>query len=143
MPCSKRHADPHGLWGVGTSIGLADGYVAGGGFDDFVDPEGWDLYPTGDSHLKDAADPSGDTWVPELDFKGAPRQGNAPDVGAYEYVGEGNPGWAIREAFKETGYSAGAGEEVGGGCCGDKGKSEAGLLLLPMLGLGALRRRRR
>ena len=81
--------------------------------------------------------------VPQLDFNRAPRQGNAPDVGATAYVGEGNPGWAIREAFKETGYSAGAGEEVGGGCCGDKGKSEAGLLLLPMLGLGALRRRRR
>ena len=75
---------------------LADGYVAGGGFDDFVDPEGWDLYPTGDSHLKDAADPSGDTWVPELDFNGAPRQGNAPDVGASEYVGEGPPGGALR-----------------------------------------------
>lgn len=121
---------------------LADGYVPAGGYDDFVDPEGWDFYPTGASHLKDSADPSGETWVPELDFNGAPRQGNAPDVGAYEYVGEGNPGWQIREAFKETGYTAGAGEEVGGGCCGDKGESKAGLLLAPMLALGALRRRR-
>ena len=62
-------------------------------------------------------------------------------MGAYEYVGEGNPGWAIREGFKEPGYKATVGEEVGGGCCGDKGESEAGLLWLPVLGIGALKRR--
>lgn len=117
-------------------------YAAAGGYDDFVDPEGWDFYPGTGSHLKDAGDPAGTTWVPETDFNGAPRDGDAPDVGAYEWVGEGNPGWAIQEDFKETGYTAGPGEEVGGGCCGDEGSKSAGFLLLPLLGFGLSRRRR-
>lgn len=121
---------------------LADGYAAGGGFDDYADVEGWDFYPASGSHLIDAADPSGETWVPEADFNGAPRDGGSPDAGAYEWSGGGNPGWAIAEDFKETGYDAGAGEEVGGGCCGGK-ESEAGLLVFPLLGFGAWRRRRR
>ncbi len=121
--------------------------VAGGGYDDFSDVELWDFYPTPDALLIDAADPDGAYYPPELDFNGNPREGDTPDVGAYEYVGEGNPGWAIREDFKA--YVAyedeAAGGDVAGGCCKDgKGDSEEGLfLLLPLVGFGALRRRRR
>ncbi len=121
---------------------LAETYAAGAGYDDFTDPEGWDFYPATGSHLKDAADPSGEAWVPDADFNGAPRDGESPDVGAYEWVGDGNPGWAIQEDFKETGYSSGPGEEVGGGCCGDKGEKSAVFLVLPVLGVGLRRRRR-
>ncbi len=121
---------------------LAETFAPGGGFDDFVDTEGWDFYPATGSNLKDAGDPAGETWVPETDFNGAPREGDAPDIGAYEWVGEGNPGWAIQEDFKESGYSSGPGEEVGGGCCNDKSSSAAGLLLLPLIGFGWRRRRR-
>jgi len=121
---------------------LADTFTAGGGDDDFIDPVGWNFYPAVGSHLKDAADPSGETWVPDIDFNHAPRNGSSPDVGAYEWVGEDNPGWAIQESFKDTDYSGSAGEEVGGGCCGNKGDKSAAFLVLPLLGLGALRRRR-
>lgn len=138
---------------VGNVVsGLVDGldadsgaFTGGAGFDDFLDPEGWDFYPSPNSHLINAADPSGDTYVPAADFNGADRPGDAPDVGAYEWTGAENPGWAIQEDFKEVGVDPGAdGREVGGGCCGGKSKgAEEGLLLLPVLGLGAARRRRR
>lgn len=125
-----------------TPASLAGTFTAGGGYDDFVDPEGWDFYPSAGSHLKDAADPSGETWVPDEDFNGAPRDGGSPDVGAYEWSGADNPGWDIQEDFKESGYTAGPGEEVGGGCCGEDGEKSALLALPALLGAGALRRRR-
>ncbi len=118
--------------------------VAAGGYDDFSDVELWDFYPTSASLLIDAADPAGKYYPPELDFNGNPREGDAPDVGAYEFVGEDNPGWAIREGFKEylTYEEERSGGAVESGCCSkDKGGEEA-LLLIPLLGLGALRRRR-
>ena len=39
------------------------------------------------------------------------RDGAAPEVGAYEFSGEGNPGWLIQEGFKEFAVIE---EEVGG-----------------------------
>lgn len=120
--------------------------VAGGGYDDFSDVELWDFYPTPDALLIDAADPSGNLYPPELDFNGTVRDGEAPEVGAYEYVGEGNPGWSIREDFKEyvEVEEEAAGGDVAGGCCkdGKEGSEEALFLVLPLLGLGAVRRRR-
>lgn len=120
--------------------------VAGGGYDDFSDVELWDFYPTPDALLIDAADPSGNLYPPELDFNGTAREGEAPDVGAYEYVGEGNPGWSIREDFKEyvEVEEEAAGGDVAGGCCkdGKEGSEEGLFLVLPLLGLGAVRRRR-
>ena len=132
--------------------GLVDGpdeelgeVVAGGGYADFSNVEIWDFYPVKESLLVDAADPSGELYPPEVDFNGQPREGDKPDVGAYEWDGDGNPGWAIQEDFKdfeiveETVDAA-----VESGCCSDSDKSsEAGLLLLPFIGLGAGLRRRR
>jgi hypothetical protein len=139
---------------VGNYVcGLVDGpdedlreVIAGGGYADFSNVEIWDFYPVTDSLLVDAADPSGELYPPEVDFNGQPREGDKPDVGAYEWDGDGNPGWAIQEDFKdfeiveETVDAA-----VESGCCSDSDKSsEAGLLLLPFVGLGVgLRRRRR
>ena len=59
--------------------------VPGGGYADFVDTENWDFYPNGDSDLVNSGDPSSEAWVPETDFNGVPRDGDAPDVGAYEF----------------------------------------------------------
>lgn len=132
--------------------GLVDGpdedlgeVVAGGGYADFVNVEIWDFYPVKESLLVDSADPSGELYPPEVDFNGEPREGDKPDVGAYEWDGDGNPGWSIQEDFKdfeiveETVDAA-----VESGCCSDSEKSgEAGLLLLPFIGLGAGLRRRR
>ena len=110
--------------------------VPGGGYTDFVDADNFDFYPDTSSALVDAGDAAGDAYIPEFDFNGSPRQGDQPDVGAYEFVGGTNPGWVIQESFKETGAVAGSGlVGVGGGCCGGKGGGEA-LLLLPLLGLG-------
>lgn len=119
---------------------ILDTILPGGGYTDYIDQEGWNFYPAIGSTLIDAGDPAGDAWVPDTDFNDAPREGDAPDIGAYEWSGESNPGWAIQEDFKETGYNANPGEEVGGGCCGDDGEKSAALLL-PLLGLGTLRRR--
>ena len=119
-------------------------YWPGLGYNDFTDAAAWDFYPEHDGALLDAGDASGGAWIPELDFNGAPREGNAPDIGAYEWVGAENPGWAVGDDFKETGYSGGGPTDVGG-CCKDEATSgSAALLLLPLIGFGAgLRRRRR
>jgi len=110
--------------------------VAGGGYTDFADADNFDFYPDTSSVLIDEGDAAGDAYIPEFDFNGSARQGDQPDVGAYEYVSGTNPGWVIQEGFKETGVIAGSGlVGVGGGCCGGKGGGEA-LLFLPLLGLG-------
>ncbi len=135
-----------------VACGLVQGFdlagvevLPGGGFLDFEDPSIWDFYPTVDSLLIDAADPDGNLFPPELDFSGFPREGDAPDVGAFEWVAEGNPGWPLQEGFKE--YleleEDVAGEAVEGGCCKDGKSADGALLVLPLLGFGGLRRRRR
>lgn len=126
--------------------GTAAPYLPGGGGTDFVDPEAWDFYPAKGSLLIGSADPSTSAYVPPTDFNGAPRDGDGPDVGAYEWDGDGNPGWVVQEGFKDLGAYAGGDDEVlGGGCCQDQ--EDAGMeaiLLVPLAGLGAgLRRRRR
>ncbi len=150
--------DPDNIDTPGTAstnyvCGLVDGLdeelgevVAGGGYADFANVELWDFYPEGGSLLIDAANPAGEFYPPELDFNGIPREGDKPDVGAYEWDGDGNPGWSIQEDFKDFEIVE---EKVEGsvesGCCKDESKSsEAGLFLIPFIGLGAgLRRRRR
>lgn len=118
---------------------------AGGGYTDFMDAVAWDFYPANGSTLVDAGDPTGESWIPTTDFNGAPREGDAPDVGAYEWDGEGNPGWAIREGFKELGTDRAADPATVGGCCQDDpaAAEKALVVLLPVLGVGAVRRRRR
>lgn len=120
--------------------------IAGAGWSDFVNPAGWDLYPSPDSTLIDAGDPESDAWVPPTDFNGASRPGDAPDVGAYEWTGDDNPGWVIQEGFKSLDLRSGPPPEVLGGCCrkrGDAGAADTGAaLLLPLTLLVGLRRSR-
>lgn len=147
-----EHTDAGNYISANVVTGLIDGledmdgaYWPGGGYDDYADVEGWDFYPVSGSNLVNSADPAGEAWVPQADFNGAPREGDAPDVGAYEYSSGDNPGWAIREGFKDLTLDEASGEQVtGGGCCSkDESSTEAGLLLLPglLLGMGVRRRR--
>jgi len=117
------------------------GVVPGGGYEDFAGAEGWDFYPATGSSLVNAADPSGDTFIPDVDFNGVQRQGDVPDVGAYEYGGAGNPGWAIEEGFKSTDVVNAAGKSLGG-CCSSSETPEQAFILLPLLGVFGWRRRR-
>ncbi len=124
--------------------------VPGDGFSDFTDAAGWDFYPTDGATIWNSADPSGSTYVPEVDFNGVARPGDAPDVGAYERQGATNPGWAVKEGFKEFDLTYDNPQEFVGGCCDDQNNEAAGgkgaqaALIVPLLGLGVgLRRRRR
>jgi len=120
------------------------GVAPGGGFEDLSDAEAWDFYPAPNSALVDGGDAAGQAWVPAVDFNGLPREGDAPDVGAYEFGGEGNPGWQIREGFKEPAEPRAAGEAVTGGCCGRSEDTAAGVFFwLPALSLIIRRRRGR
>src|SRR5690606_38179426 len=119
-----------------------DWVVPGGGFSDFADAAAWAFYPRQGSSLINSADASGDAWVPNVDFNGTPRQGDVPDVGAYEYDRPGNPGWAITEGFKELGPGTrGDPSALSSGCCGGN-KSRDAVLFLPVALIGWLRRRR-
>lgn len=130
------------LSGLVENLDSALGHFSpGSGYADFEDPAGWDFYPSNNSALIGTADPSGEAWVPLTDFSAFDRDGSTPEVGAYEYVGAGNPGWIVQEDFKGPAELPDVSEDVGGGCCGDKG-SEAGVLLWPLIGLLVWRRRR-
>ena len=124
---------------------FADAYVPGAGFADFTDVEVWDFYPANtESTLVNGADPAGETYVPEIDFNGWSRDGNAPEVGAYEWSGSENPGWAIQEGYKEFAEARKDVEvTIGSGCCQEDGSGSEALFLIPLIGLGAARRRRR
>ena len=118
--------------------------LPGGGYTDFVNEEIWEFYPTETSTLIDSADPTGEAWIPETDFNGVQREGDAPDVGAYEWDGEVNPGWAIQENFKDLTLREPDALEgaVSSGCCSDQGEKAGLLLLFPaLLHLGRRRRR--
>jgi hypothetical protein len=117
----------------------------GGGYNDFSDADGFDFYPRPDATLVDVGDPSGEAYIPATDFNGSAREGDTPDIGAYEYVGGENPGWILQESFKVPGADANAANyDLGGGCCGGGGgQGEAAFVFLPLLGLGAFARRRR
>lgn len=117
--------------------------VPGGGFNDFSDAEGWNFYPVSGATLIDAGDPSADGWTPDIDFNGLPRTG-APEAGAYEFDGEGNPGWQVQEGFKTFDLESRSQPQVIGGCCSDsKGDEPSGaaLILVPLLTVGAALRR--
>lgn len=124
-----------------TYAGADSPYVDGAGWHDFVDAEAWDFYLVPGASPIDAADPSAGTFVPEEDFNGGPRDGAAPDAGAYEFDGEGNPGWPIQEGFKDVDAWSARTDDVQGGCCSDKDTGgEAWLIGVAALGW---RRRRR
>ncbi len=119
-------------------------FQAGGGWADFVDFEAGDLYPTWDASFLAVGDPSAEAWVPADDFNGAPRDGTAPDAGAYELSTRDNPGWVPTEGFKEPGYREAGGETVGGCGCASTGGSRSGAAAWPLLfALAGLRRRSR
>lgn len=120
--------------------GFESAFVPGGGFHDFEDVDAWDFYPSVGSSLRDAADPSAGTHPPDVDFNGVTRNGTAPDVGAYEFIGEGNPGWPVQEGFKDLEAVDLPGEGGEGGCC-RRGTGGEALLPLPLLALLARRRR--
>lgn len=118
-------------------------YIPGSGNADYTDIDAWNMYPTTSSVLINAADPSSEAWVPETDFNGGTRPGDAPDVGAYEWSGDGNPGWTLQEDFKELGVERdNITEIVEGGCCNKSSNTEQAWLVLPLLGMGAWRRRK-
>lgn len=127
----------------GVDVALfPDWYVPGAGVADFTDVESWDFYPTTSSTLLGTADPAGESWVPTTDFNGAPRNGEFPTVGAYEWAGDGNPGWIIQEGFKSAELSRDLGGDLGGGCCKGKEDGSEAFLLLPLLAFGLRRRKR-
>ncbi len=125
-------------------------YKPGAAAADYTDPVGWDFYPTLTSTLVNTGSTDGATYIPATDFLGNPREGDQPDIGAYErcLIGDGNPGWQIREDFKSLDDNACANsfdDGGGAGCCNKDGELDEGdtaLLLAPLL-LIALRRRRK
>ena len=134
--------------------GLVDGFdlllypafvVPGGGFNDVENADNFDFYPRQGGTMVDRGDAAGEAYIPELDFNGVPRQGDAPDAGAYEWDGTGNPGWVIDESFKQTDLAGGARgrADLARGCCGGGESGDQGFLFLPLAGLVARWRRRR
>ncbi len=118
-----------------------DGWIEGNGHDDLEDVLNRNVYPARLSILIDAGDGSPEGFVPPIDFNGTVRDGAAPDAGAYSYVSEGNPGWALTDDFKVLGYvEDDRSVDLGAGCCSGGGGSKAWLALglLPVM----LRRRR-
>ncbi len=61
----------------------------------FGEPNAW--FPAPGGALVGAADPAQASYH---DFHARPRDA-APDVGAFESTGRGNPGWVLQEGFKE------------------------------------------
>ena len=118
-------------------------FSPGAGFQDFVDAEAFNFYPKHESALIDAADPDGQAYVPETDFNGFLRDGDFPDVGAYEVVAVDNPGWAVQEGFKEVSDGALPPTPVTNGCCNKDASAESGGVLLPVFGWLLRRRKRR
>lgn len=67
-------------------------------FLDFLDAAARNVYPTGDSKLKDAGSAA---YASLSDFNGTPRSGT-PDAGAYAWTGPSNPGWVVGPRFKNS-----------------------------------------
>ncbi len=79
---------------------LDGGFLTGAGLDDFRDAETFDYWPGEGSHLIDAGTADALYSPPADDFNAQPRTGGVPDIGAYEWSREANPGWIISEGFK-------------------------------------------
>ncbi|MCB9673859.1 MAG: right-handed parallel beta-helix repeat-containing protein [Alphaproteobacteria bacterium] len=128
--------------GIDISI-YPDWFIPGAGVADFEDVAAWDFYPVNQSALVGSGDPAGDAWIPEIDFNGANRNGASPTIGAYEWDGNGNPGWVIQEDFKDLDALSRlpGGSELQGGCCSKKEDPTEAILLLPLLVFGLKRRR--
>jgi hypothetical protein len=114
------------------------GVIAGAGDSDFSNAANWDFYPSPGSALLGAGSPA--VPIPSVDFNGLGRDAAGPDVGAYEYDGEGNPGWVLQEGYKDLEPATRDGDAAVGGCCSDEADPAGALLAVP-LGLLAFRRR--
>jgi hypothetical protein len=133
--------------------GLVDGFdpiqrpdfiLPGGGVTDFTDSENLDFYPTSTSMLRDMGDANGQAYIPQYDFNGTARDGESPDVGAYEYDGDGNPGWTVQEGFMS--YQEHEGRNTVGlssGCCGGSKSDTAAIWVPAPFLVGSFLRRRR
>jgi len=151
LQADEGHIDDGNLIVGNVVTGLVRGfdtllghYAGGYGEGDFEDAINWNFYPVDGSALVDAGDSSGAAFVPSTDFNGAAREGDAPDVGAYERVEPSNPGWEVREGFKPTGPLVGDEVEVSGCDCendGEGGGEATALLPLALIGFGLRRRR--
>lgn len=121
--------------------------IEGGGVRDYEDIDNFDFYPSVGSELINQGTPDGNAYIPLNDFNGNPRNGAAPDAGAYEWDASNNPGWLIQEGFKALdGSGSGRGSDtLSRGCCQpDNTAAQTGQALLfgPLLLVGALWRRR-
>jgi hypothetical protein len=107
--------------GMGGLSGGSGGYVDGDPVADFVagsfaGAPPVDPFPAAGGALVGAGDAM---WRAERDFNGLPH-GDPPDVGAYAFDPEGNPGWEIQAGFKEfpddlPGGTGSGGETESGG----------------------------
>ena len=136
-----------GIGGAGSDTGVTDAqkddFAPGQGDGDYEDVATYDYYPSATSVLINAADATSEGWVPTRDFNGANRDGEAPDVGAYEVVVDSNPGWKPTAGFKTLVDPDTIAQGNVGGCCAKNKDSSAAILFpLPFVGL-FLRRRRR
>jgi hypothetical protein len=123
---------------TGLVDGLADrvdAVIPGAGFADFVDAAAGDLYPRRSGGLPNAGDADPSSQSPGDDFQGFERDVGSPDVGAFEWVSDENPGSPVGPGFKAEPGPIPAADGVGG-CRGDR----AGIW--PALVLLAARRRR-
>lgn len=123
--------------------GVDRGFVPGNGWADFSSIEHANLYPASVSALIGGGVEDSDAYVPSTDFSGVPRDGDAPSVGAYEYISPGNPGWILRKEFKVLGFDESVLSSEIDGCGGGRDGGQGWVLfgLLGLLGLGTWRRR--
>ena len=109
------------IWSGNLAVGDTDGAsgVGDGGSADalVVDAAAPDLYPVAGGALVDAGNPDHGL---EVDFDCQPRDA-APDVGAYEWTGEGGPLWAVQGDFKPGCGETTGGDDTGGEPGGDTG----------------------
>lgn len=88
--------------GAGGLSGGSSGYSDGNGISidmvagNYVGAPPIDPFPAPGSALIDAGKAA---YITTIDFNGNPRSGS-PDVGAYTFDGDGNPGWTITPGFK-------------------------------------------
>lgn len=105
---------------VGTADFPGESTV-GNGLGDFLDASANDFYPADDSPLVNAGVAD---YLTNIDFNNVQRDG-VPDAGAYERIGNTNPGGAPGGGFKgETGGSPGA--DMGGSGGGADGGTSGG-----------------
>jgi MYXO-CTERM domain-containing protein len=110
-----------GISGFDATLGagdLATDFVGGS----FAGAPPADLFPAAGGALVGAGDPA---YAVTDDFNCLARPGEAPDVGAYGFDAEGNPGWTIAAGFKtcagEGGGTDGGGDTTGAGDDGGTG----------------------